>query len=148
MRLFHMFKLSAALAVGALGACAPAQTPDKLSASDFAFLFAGDGKTAPFFGEPQMGVALSCSPAIMNKAFVFVHNKSSYWLDSVRPSGVERHKILAIVADGDQYEVKAQNGITVPFDLIITRHGPDRATISWDGAPAQDYRRCERSAAG
>jgi uncharacterized membrane protein len=61
---------------------------------------------------------------------------------------VERHKILAIVATDNQFEVKAQNGITVPFDLIITRLGPDRATISWDGAPADTYRRCERPAAG
>jgi hypothetical protein len=125
-----------------VGGCSSPNPLGDLTVEDKQFLFADTGTNAPFLGQTLDGGPLNCYPQRMNQGYVFVDTKSDLWLDSIRPSGVERHKILSVKATQRGFVVKAQNGVTVPFELHIQRQGTDMATISWDGAPSEMYRRC------
>jgi hypothetical protein len=114
-----------------------------LSADEKQFLFADTGTNAPFLGQPSDGGPLNCYPQRMNQGYALVDTDKALWLDSIRPSGVERHKILSVEKTESGFVVKSENGVGAPFDLIIERQGGTLAQISWDGAPAQMYRRCD-----
>jgi hypothetical protein len=114
-----------------------------LSSDDKEFLFAKTDTNAPFLGQPVDGGPLNCYPQRMNQGYVLIDTPSQLWLDSLRPSGVERHKILSVEKSEGGFIVKGQNGVTVPFNLLIERRGVNMASISWDGAKAELYRRCE-----
>jgi hypothetical protein len=116
-----------------------------LSVDDRAFLFADSETHAPFLGQPVDNGPLNCYPQRMNQGYVLVDTDKQLWLDSIRPSGVERHKVLGISKTDKGFVVEAQNGVSVNFNLIIERQGADRAMISWDGARPELYRRCERA---
>lgn len=94
-------------------------------------------------GQPVDPGPLACNPQRMNQAYALVDTRDSLWLDSVRPTGVERHRVVAVERDGTGYVVRAQNGVGVPFVLNIRRTADDRAAISWDGAQPAAYLRCE-----
>jgi hypothetical protein len=137
------------LCFSCVAACKPA-THDLLaglSEDDRTFLFAQPESHAPFLGQPVDNGPLNCYPQRMNQGYVLVDNDKMFFLDSIRPSGVERHKILSVTKTAEGFVVKAENGVSVPFNLIIERQGVDRAMISWDGAPSEAYRRCERAGA-
>jgi hypothetical protein len=132
----------AAIVILGLGACSQSDPLAGLTPDDKAFLFADSDTHAPFLGQPVDGGPLSCYPQRMNQGYAFVDTVDKLWLDSIRPSGIERHDILSVVPTDDGFVVKGKNGVGVPFDLIITKAGQDKASISWDGAPAELYRRC------
>ncbi len=123
--------------------CAPRDPLAGLTPDDKEFLFADAGTNVPFLGQPIDGGPLNCYPQRMNQGYVLIDTANALWLDSIRPSGVERHKILSVEKTDAGFVVKGQNGVTVPFDLAIERRGTNMASISWDGARAQLYRRCE-----
>lgn len=123
-------------------ACAPADPLAKLSEEDRTFLFAGPQTNAAFLGQPGDAGPIACNPQRMNQGYVLVDAPDGYWLDSIRPTGTERHKILSVETTEDGYLVKAQNGVGVSFSLIIEQTGTKTAKISWDGATAERYLRC------
>ncbi len=126
----------------ALG-CAPAGPLDKISADEREFLFAGTQTNAAFLGQPRDSGPLACNPQRMNQGYVLMDGKSGLlWLDSIRPSGIERHKVLGVEPIENGYEVIAQNGVGVSFSLIIEQTGNQTASISWDGAKPEQYLRC------
>jgi hypothetical protein len=130
----------------ALMACNQTKDPlGDLTPDDRVFLFGQTDTHVPFLGQPVDNGPLNCYPQRMNQGYVLVDGESSIYLDSIRPTGIERHNILSVVKTDKGFDVKAKNGVSAPFDLIIERQGRDRALISWDGAPAQPYRRCERA---
>jgi hypothetical protein len=124
--------------------CTPRDPLAGLSSDDKAYLFAEAETNVPFLGQPLDGGPLNCYPQRMNQGYVLIDSSDELWLDSIRPSGVERHKILAVVATPDGFVVKAKNGVGVGFNLVIERKDKDVAIISWDGARAELYRRCPR----
>lgn len=128
-----------------LGGCGKPEPLAALTPDDRAFLFAGSDTHAPFLGQPVDNGPLNCYPQRMNQGYVLVDTQNDLFLDSIRPSGVERHKVLSVSKTDNGYVVSARNGVSVDFDLIIERQGTDRAMISWDGAPPELYRRCERA---
>jgi hypothetical protein len=133
---------------GAVMVSACTQQPDPLaglSPDDREFLFADTQTHAPFLGQPVDNGPLNCYPQRMNQGYVLVDTEKELWLDSIRPTGVERHKVLGVSKTDNGFVVEAQNGVKAPFDLIIQRQGRDRAMISWDGAQPELYRRCERA---
>jgi len=123
-------------------ACAPADPLSKISADDREFLFAGADTNVAFLGQPGDPGPLACNPQRMNQGYVLMDEETGYWLDSIRPSGIERHKVLAVEPIEKGYEVKGQNGVGVSFSLIIEQTGNDTASISWDGATPEKYLRC------
>jgi hypothetical protein len=123
-------------------ACAPADPLGKISADDREFLFAGKDTNAAFMGQPGDVGPIACNPQRMNQGYVLMDEETGLWLDSIRPSGIERHKILAVEPTEKGYEVKGQNGVGVSFSLIIEQTGDQTADISWDGATAEKYLRC------
>jgi hypothetical protein len=127
------------------GACAPRDPLAGLTPDDKAFLFADSKTHAPFLGQPVDAGPLNCYPQRMNQGYVLIDTDKELWLDSIRPSGVERHAIVSVAKTDYGFVVTAKNGVSVTFDLIIERRGIDQAMISWDGAPAEIYRRCERA---
>jgi hypothetical protein len=135
------------LLIGALcfSACAQPDPLAGLSEDDRLFLFADSESHAPFLGQPVDNGPLNCYPQRMNQGYVLVDTDKELWLDSIRPSGVERHKILSVTKTDKGFTVQGQNGVSVNFNLIIERLGTDRAMISWDGARPELYRRCERA---
>jgi hypothetical protein len=133
------------LAAIALCGCGKADPLAGLSPDDKAFLFADTGTNAPFLGQAVDNGPLNCYPQRMNQGYAFIDTPSDLWLDSIRPSGVERHKILSVTKIEDGFVVKGQNGVSVNFNLIVERQGVDRALISWDGAKPELYRRCEKA---
>lgn len=141
MRYFRHVGLVFGLLVGS--ACVPSDPLSALSGDDKTFLFGDTGTNAPFLGQTVDGGPLNCYPQRMNQAYVLIDTDRDLWLDSIRPSGVERHKILSVKTMKAGFVVKAQNGVSVPFNLVIERKGRDLASISWDGAPAEMYRRCD-----
>ena len=134
------------LSVLALGmfatACAPADPLGKISADDREFLFAGADTNAAFLGQPGDPRPLACNPQRMNQGYVLMDEETGYWLDSIRPSGIERHKVLTVEPIEKGYEVKGKNGVGVTFSLIIKQTSDDTASISWDGATPESYLRC------
>jgi len=123
-------------------ACAPADPLGKISVDDREFLFAGTDTNAAFLGQPGDPGPLACNPQRMNQGYVLMEEKAGYWLDSIRPSGIERHKVLAVEPIEKGYEVKSKNGVGVTFSLIIEQTSDDTANISWDGATPETYLRC------
>lgn len=125
-----------------LAACGAGDPLAGLSADDKAFLFADSESSAAFMGQPTDRAALDCTADRMNQAYVLVDTERDLWIDSVRPSGVERHKITSVTGGGGRFEIAAKNGAGLPFELIVDRFGDNQADISWDGAPAERYLRC------
>jgi hypothetical protein len=140
MRQHSLFAAIACVAV--LGACAPADPLAGLTPDDKVFLFAGEGTDVPFLGQAVDNGPLNCYPQRMGQGYVLIDDATGLWLNSIRPTGVERHKVLGVTKTDTGFDVKAQNGVRVPFELQFERQGADRALISWDGAPAALYRRC------
>jgi hypothetical protein len=128
-----------------LGGCAKPDPLVSLSPDDKVFLFADSETHAPFLGQAVDNGPLNCYPQRMNQGYVLIDTDKDLWLDSIRPSGVERHTVLSVAKNDMGFVVTAKNGVGVNFNLIIERQGIDRALISWDGAPAEQYRRCERA---
>lgn len=142
----QLFKPLLMAALLGLGACGGKPDPlASLSADDRIFLFADSDTNAPFLGQPVDNGPLNCYPQRMNQGYVLIDTATALYLDSIRPSGVERHTILSVAKTDQGFIVKAKNGVSAPFDLIIERQGIDRAIISWDGARPEVYRRCERA---
>jgi hypothetical protein len=129
----------------ALSGCGKPDPLADLSPDDKAFLFADSDTHAPFLGQAVDNGPLNCYPQRMNQGYVLVDTDKELFLDSIRPSGVERHKIIAVTKTGKGFVVKGQNGVSVNFNLIIERQGTDRAWISWDGARPDLFRRCEKA---
>lgn len=123
-------------------ACAPSDPLAKISAEDREFLFAGTDSNAAFMGQPGDSGPLACNPQRMNQGYVLMDEEAGLWLDSIRPSGIERHKVLAVDPTDTGFEVKGQNGVGVSFSLIIEKTGDQTAEISWDGAAPEKYLRC------
>lgn len=116
-----------------------------LSSDDKRFLFADSASDAAFMGKPHDGGLPGCDPDRMDQAFVLVDTQRAIWLDSVRPTGVERHAVRSVTkVDGD-FEVLAVNGADIPFRLRIARSGNAIAEISWDGSEPSTYLRCEKA---
>ena len=134
--------LCAVLGVVAIGACVPRDPLAGLSSEDKTYLFADSETNAPFLGQPLDNGPLNCYPQRMNQGYALVDTATELWLDSIRPTGVERHKILAVSLMDNGYVVKARNGVGVNFELLIDKKDKDLAMISWDGAEADMYRRC------
>lgn len=132
------------LALGALvgAGCAPNDPLSDLSQEDRVFLFAEEGTNVPFLGQPVDAGPLNCYPQRMNQGYALIDTDKALWLESIRPSGVEKHDILSVETVQGGFIVKAKNGVGINFDLLIERKGKDQALISWDGAPAQLYKRC------
>jgi hypothetical protein len=126
----------------ALGACTPRDPLAGLSSEDKVYLFADSETSAPFLGQPLDNGPLNCYPQRMNQGYVLVDTETDLWLDSIRPTGVERHKISSVKVVDNGYVVKAKNGVGVSFELLIDKKDKDLAMISWDDAPAEIYRRC------
>ena len=139
-----LFTPKAILGIG-VASCGKTDPLADLSADDRAFLFADSDTHAPFLGQAVDNGPLNCYPQRMNQGYVLVDTQSELWLDSIRPSGVERHKIISVTKTDKGFIVKGQNGVSVNFNLIIERLGTDRAWISWDGARPDMFRRCERA---
>jgi hypothetical protein len=130
------------LAFVAAAACTPGDPLADLTSEDKAYLFADTETDVPFLGQPVDNGPLNCYPQRMNQAYAFVDTADELWLKSIRPTGVEKHRILSVVASDNGYVVTAKNGVGVNFELLIQKKDRDLATISWDGAPAEVYRRC------
>jgi hypothetical protein len=131
------------VALGMLAtACAPADPLGKISAEAREFLFAGKDTNAAFMGQPRDSGPIACSPQRMTQGYVLMDEETGLWLDSIRPTGIERHKILAVEPIENGYEVKGRNGVGVSFSLIIEQTNDDTASISWDGANPEQYLRC------
>lgn len=131
--------LAAVVAIG----CTPRDPLAGLTKEDKIFLFADSQTSAPFLGQPLDNGPLNCYPQRMNQAYALVDTETELWLDSIRPTGIERHKILSVSAVDGGFVVKAKNGVGVNFELLIDRKDKDLAMISWDGAPTVIYRRCQ-----
>ena len=129
-------------ALASSGACSPRDPLAGLSSEDKLFLLADTQTNAPFLGQPLDNGPLNCYPQRMNQGYALIDTENALWLDSIRPSGVERHKILAVSPTDGGFVVKAKNGVGVNFELLIEQKDNDIAMISWDGAPAEIYRRC------
>jgi hypothetical protein len=129
----------------ALSGCGKPDPLADLSPDDKAFLFADSDTHAPFLGQAVDNGPLNCYPQRMNQGYVLVDTDKELFLDSIRPSGVERHKIITVTKTEKGFVVKGQNGVSVNFNLIIERQGTDRAWISWDGARPDLFRRCEKA---
>jgi hypothetical protein len=130
---------------GALTGCGQKDPLADLSADDRIFLFGESDTHAPFLGQPVDNGPLNCYPQRMNQGYVLVDTDKELRLDSIRPSGIERHKVLGVTKTDKGFIVEGKNGVSVHFNLIIERQGTDRAMISWDGAKPELYRRCERA---
>lgn len=138
--LFQTYIMVVAL-VGVNG-CSPRDPLAGLSNEDKVFLFADTETNAPFLGQPLDNGPLNCYPQRMNQGYALVDTDDALWLDSIRPTGVERHKIMSVKPMNNGFVVKAKNGVGVTFELLIDQKGRDLAMISWDDAPAELYRRC------
>lgn len=143
----RLWRVALALAfVSVLSNCAKNDDPiAHLSAEDRIYLFGETDTHVPFLGQPVDAGPLNCYPQRMNQGYVLVDEGKLLYLDSIRPTGIERHKVKAVLKTVAGFEIKAQNGVNAPFDLIIQPLSNNRASISWDGAPPQNYRRCERA---
>jgi hypothetical protein len=130
------------LMVMGLAGCGQADPLRDLTSDDRNFLFADSATSAAFMGQPHDRASLDCTADRMNQAYVLVDTERDLWIDSVRPSGVERHRITGVTGHGGSYEIAAKNGAGLPFSLIIERVGDNQADISWDGAPSERYLRC------
>jgi hypothetical protein len=111
-------------------------------------LFADAETDGVFMGRPQDPGGRRCDPRTMDQAYVFVDAGPQLELRSVRPSGVERHKIKRVERSGESLVVYAENGARAPFSLSLTITGPDQAEISWDGIPQGPFERCDALKAG
>lgn len=144
-----MTRLISSLAIAALAAaCGPSGPLGGLDAPDRAFLFADAETDGVFMGHPEDPSARRCDPRVMSQAYVFVDGGPRLELRSVRPSGVERHKIKRVERVGDSLVVYAENGARAPFSLTLRRTGPDQAEIGWDDLPQGVFERCDALKAG
>lgn len=137
-----IFRIGVIAALVVVSGCTPRDPLQGLSSDDKTFLFAETGTNAPFLGQPLDLGPLNCYPQRMNQGYALVDTETDLWLESIRPTGVERHKILSIASAENGFVVKAKNGVGVNFELLITKKDRDLAMISWDGAPSELYRRC------
>lgn len=135
--------LAAVLLLPALAGCGGPLSG--LSADDRRFLFADSARDAAFMGKPHDGGLPGCDPDRMDQAFVLVDTQRAIWLDSVRPTGVERHVIRSVSKVDGGFEVLAENGARIPFRLTIVRSGNAIAEISWDGSVPSTFLRCEKA---
>lgn len=135
--------LAAVLLLPALAGCGGPLSG--LSADDKRFLFADSASDAAFMGQPHDGGLPACDPDRMDQAFVLVDTQRSIWLDSVRPTSVERHSVRSVTKLDKGFEVLAVNAAEIPFRLTIVRTGHAIAEISWDGAEPSTFLRCEKA---
>ncbi|GIU67645.1 hypothetical protein [Candidatus Phycosocius spiralis] len=133
--------LGPVLGIG-MSACTPKDPLAHLTQEDREYLFAGPKTNAAFLGQPGDGGPIACNPDRMSQGYVLIDAPKAWWLDSIRPTGTERHKILRVETTADGFDITAQNAIGVSFHLLIEQRGRKKAEISWDGAPAESYIRC------
>lgn len=119
-----------------------------LDAKDRAFLFADAETDGVFMGRPEDPSAKPCDPRGMSQAYVFVDAGPRLELRSVRPSGVERHRIKRVERSGDTLIVYAENGARAPFSLTLRPNGTEQASIAWDDLPQGVFDRCDALKAG
>jgi hypothetical protein len=146
-------KIFGLIGLVALGACAGAQGQgndvssavlSNLNETEREFLFADESSSGAFFGQPIDGGPVGCYPQRMNQAYVLIDGADGVWIDSVRPTGVERHAITGVQSGATSYTINARNGAGAPFALKVDRLGNDKAIISWDGMAPTTYQRCTK----
>lgn len=126
-----------------LAACGSSNPLGDLDARDRAFLFADAETDGVFMGRPQDPGAGGCNPRLMDQAYVLVDGTPQPELRSVRPNGVERHRIKRVAREGGDLVIYAENGARAPFSLTVRMTGADQAEIFWDDLPQGRFDRCD-----
>lgn len=128
----------------ALSSCGAKDPLSGLSESQKLFMFGDDESKITFMGWPSNGQKVSCNPSIMSQGYAFIIDEKSLFIESIRPSGTERHKISDIVSSNGNIDVKAKNGANLPFSLKFTNFAENSVSISFDGEANSEFRRCVR----
>ena len=110
----------------------PAETRD--------FIY-GSGRVA-LLGKPINGVA-DCEFANSQQGYVFKKVDNKLFIDSLRPSGTNTHKVDSIKRVGNGFEVIAENGIKSKFTLSFSNQGDDTIDIAFNDLDKNRFLRCE-----
>lgn len=124
--------------------CGKDNSLDNLSQNDRYFLFGEDESKITFLGWPISGGKPSCNPEDMGQGYSFIQSDKGFFIESIRPSGVERHKIHSIIHNGNNLEIKARNAASLPFSLVFTNIETNSVNISFDGEQNTSFLRCVR----
>lgn len=138
----NFFIIGAALLF--VSSCGSKDPLSGLSESDKLFLFGDDESKITFMGWPNNGTKASCNPNSMGQGYAFIMDGNSIFIESIRPNGVEKHKINKISASDGFIEIKAKNGANLPFTLKFSEIGESATFISFDGEANSQFVRCIR----
>jgi hypothetical protein len=128
----------------ALAACEQKEPLSQIDEGTRYFLFGDDESRISFMGIPADNGIARCDPTNMQQAYGLRQGDAGVFIESVRPSGVERHIVRAINGDKAKITIRAKNNANLPFTLVFTNINETGADISFDDTPKQHYARCLR----
>ena len=86
----------------------------------------------------------SCEASEMGQGYRFKIKDGVFFIESIRPSGVEKHIISSVESSDDKIIIKAKNNANLPFKLIISNISDENANISFGGEADSLFARCIR----
>lgn len=134
--------LIAVIAVAFAASCTPKNPLANLQEAQRFFIFGDDESTVAFMGSPFAGNSVSCNADDMMQGYSFSQVDGAVQLESIRPSGAERHTVTSIATNGSDIVVRAKNGANLPFSLIFSDIQQNEVQISFDGEGKSTYMRC------
>ncbi len=127
-----------------LASCSIKDPISSLDENDKTFLFGDDESKITFLGWSIIGDEPSCNPENMGQGYSFIKIDDDFFIESIRPSGVEKHKINSITHSNNVIEIKAKNGANLPFKLILSNIMANSVEISFDNEQNSRFLRCIR----
>lgn len=128
----------------AFGACEKKDPIASLDEKTKYFLMGDDESPISFMGWPSNGGESSCNASQMGQGYSFKQTADGLFIESIRPSGIERHKINAINIGSGTIKIKAKNNANLPFALILSNVSENAVDISFDGEAKSNFVRCVR----
>ena len=129
----------------ALGSCTKKNPIDTLEEKTKYYLMGDDESQISFLGWPNIKTDKpSCEASEMGQGYRFKIKDGVFFIESIRPSGVEKHIISSVESSDDKIIIKAKNNANLPFKLIISNISDEDANISFDGEANSLFARCIR----
>lgn len=132
------------LCLFSIASCGVKDPVSGLNETNKLFLFGDDESKITFLGWPIIGDSPSCNPEDMGQGYSFIKNDDGFIIESIRPSGIEKHKINSIKSFDNKIEIKAKNGANLPFSLILSNISGSNVEISFDNEVNSRFLRCIR----
>ncbi len=125
--------------------CTKKNPLDTLQEKTKYYLMGDDESQISFLGWPNdKSSRPSCEASEMGQGYRFKITDGVFFIESIRPSGVEKHIVTSVENGEDKIIIQAKNNANLPFKLIISNISDENAKISFGGEANSPFARCIR----